>query len=131
MKKIKDYLPFISIGFSSFLLIIFLHYYGAFSSVESKLYNMRFKLRGPLIGWNSEFSKSKFTESFQDSNNNGVYDLGEIFFDYGMVPASFTVCDALCDPLIGIDIIYNLGMIIDFKERVLRINDMVIPFEEQ
>ena len=83
MKKIKDYLPFVLIGSSSFLLIIFLHYFGAFSSIESKLYDMRFKLRGPTIGWKSEFSKSKFPESFADSNNNGIYDIGEKFEDKG------------------------------------------------
>ena len=83
MKKIKDYFPFILIGFSSFLLILFLHYFGAFSSVESKLYDMRFELRGPIIGWDSKFSKSKFPESYIDSNNNEAYDIGEQFEDKG------------------------------------------------
>ena len=83
MKKIKNYTPFILIGLTSLLIIMFLHYFGAFSFVESKLYNLRFNLRGPLIGWDSNFSKSKFPEKFEDTNKNGLYDLGEKFEDIG------------------------------------------------
>ena len=44
---------------------------------------MRFKLRGPLIGWESLTTKSKKNESFIDINKNNKYDLGEEFEDIG------------------------------------------------
>jgi len=73
----------IFIGLSSFSLIFVLHFIGAFSSIESKLYDLRFKIRGPLIGWDSKFSKSKFSEEYIDSNINGKWDANEKFTDYG------------------------------------------------
>ena len=83
MKIFKNYFPLITIGILSFLLIFILHYFSAFSSIESKIYDMRFKIRGPLIGWDSKFSKSKFPESYEDLNNNGKWDSDEIFQDKG------------------------------------------------
>ena len=44
---------------------------------------MRFKLRGPLIGWESLNTKSKKNEPFIDANNNGIYDINEKFEDIG------------------------------------------------
>ena len=44
----KKYSPLIFIGSISIFLNLFLHYIGAFSLVETKLYDYRFKLRGPL-----------------------------------------------------------------------------------
>ena len=47
------------------------------------MYDFRFKVRGPLIGWDSNSSKSKYPEAYVDSNNNNIYDLGESFTDLG------------------------------------------------
>ena len=46
--RLNKYFPFIIIGFISLLLNLFLHSIGAFSLIETKLYDYRFKLRGPL-----------------------------------------------------------------------------------
>ena len=46
--NLKKYSPFIIIGLTSILLNLFLHWVGAFSLVETKLYDFRFKLRGPI-----------------------------------------------------------------------------------
>ena len=83
MKILKSILPMILIGILSFIIIFFLHSIGAFSVIESQLYDLRFKIRGPLIGWNSEFSKSRTTEKFIDFNNNNTWDIGEKFDDIG------------------------------------------------
>ena len=85
MKIFKNYFPLIAIGLSSFLLTFILHFFGAFSSIESKIYDMRFKIRGPLIGWDSKYSKSKIPEEFIDLNNNKIWDNGEEFKDIGIV----------------------------------------------
>ena len=47
------------------------------------MYDMRFKIRGPLIGWESLYPKSKKNESFKDKNENKTYDVGEDFEDLG------------------------------------------------
>ena len=52
----------------------------------------------------------------------------DIFFTCGVVSGSFTVTDSIIEPIIGIDVMSYLGMIIDFKKRVLLINELVIPF---
>ena len=64
-------------------MIFFLDFIGVFSNLESQVYDMRFKIRGPLIGWESLYSKSKKNESFKDKNENKIYDLGEDFEDLG------------------------------------------------
>ena len=83
MKIVENYLSLILISIVSFTITFSLHYFGAFSSIENKLYDYRFKLRGPLIGWDSNFSKSKYPEKYIDTNNNSIYDLGESFIDIG------------------------------------------------
>ena len=57
--KFKAYSIYFFIGTISFLLIFFLDFIGVFSNLESQVYDMRFKIRGPLIGWESLYSKSK------------------------------------------------------------------------
>ena len=81
--KFKAYSIYFFIGTISFLLIFFLDFIGVFSNLESQVYDMRFKIRGPLIGWESLYSKSKKNESFKDKNENKIYDLGEDFEDLG------------------------------------------------
>lgn len=81
--KFKSYSIFFFIGTISFSLIFLLNYIGVFSNLESQIYDMRFKLRGPLIGWESLMTKSKKNEPFIDTNKNNKYDLGEEFEDIG------------------------------------------------
>ena len=82
-KKLKNISPFFFIGLASFFIIFILHFFGAFSFIESKMYDLRFKIRGPLIGWDSKFSRSKFPEVYTDSNNNNKWDNNEEFSDVG------------------------------------------------
>ena len=52
MKNI-NYKIFI-IGFISVVFNLFLHNFGVYSILETKLYDLRFKIRGPLIEWDSD-----------------------------------------------------------------------------
>ena len=52
MKKI-DY-TIVIIGLVSIIMSLFLHYTDAYSLIETKLYDTRFKIRGPLLDWNSD-----------------------------------------------------------------------------
>ena len=52
MKKI-DY-TIVIIGLISIIISLFLHYMDTYSLVETKLYDARFKFRGPLIEWDSD-----------------------------------------------------------------------------
>ena len=54
MKKIKENLAIIIIGLIAILFNLFLHNLGAFSLIETKLYDARFKLRGPLLNFDSD-----------------------------------------------------------------------------
>ena len=47
MNNYKKFYPYIAIGLLSFILNIMLHSFGAYNFIESKLYDMKFKLRGP------------------------------------------------------------------------------------
>ena len=46
--KYKKYFPLLLIGLISILINLFLHWVGAFILVETKLYDYRFQLRGPI-----------------------------------------------------------------------------------
>ena len=52
MKKV-DY-TIVIIGLTSIIISLFLHYTDAYSLVETKLYDTRFKIKGPLIEWDSD-----------------------------------------------------------------------------
>ena len=104
IKSLKAIIPTIVIGIGSYLLVFSLHYFGAFNSLELKLYDFRMKLRGPISGIDSNSSLPSSEdfydiaepfidlnnnniwddqEGFIDSNNNNKYDNGEIFTDIG------------------------------------------------
>ena len=54
MEKIKkDYTIFI-IGFLAIVISLFFHNMGLYSLVETKLYDYRFQLRGPLLSFKSD-----------------------------------------------------------------------------
>jgi len=48
MNKIKKYYPYIYIGLFSLIINIALYTFGAFDIVESKFFDLKFKLRGPI-----------------------------------------------------------------------------------
>ena len=54
MKKIKENYAIILIGLISIILNLVLHDLGIFSLIETKLYDARFKLRGPLLNFDSD-----------------------------------------------------------------------------
>ena len=45
VKFLKSIFPTMVIGIGSFLLVFLVHYFGAFNSLELKLYDLRLKLR--------------------------------------------------------------------------------------
>ena len=71
VKFIKSIFPTVIIGFGSFLLVFLLHYFGAFNTLELKLYDLRLKLRGPLSGITSN-SALPNAESFIDKTERSV-----------------------------------------------------------
>ena len=72
MNRFKKYYPILMIGFISFIISFSLHALGSFSLLETRLYDLRFKLRGPiervnqngkkipkmLILWHSRYEKN-------------------------------------------------------------------------
>ena len=48
MNRFKKYYPILMIGFISFIISFSLHALGSFSLLETRLYDLRFKLRGPI-----------------------------------------------------------------------------------
>ena len=87
IKFIKSLIPTFAIGFGSFILVFLLHYLGAFVTLELKLYDFRFKLRGPLSGNDSNSALPQpegfidLFEPYDDVNNNGTWDDAEPFRD--------------------------------------------------
>ena len=54
----KSIIPTVIISLFSFILVVLLHYVGAFNSLELKLYDMRLKLRGPISGLDSKSAEA-------------------------------------------------------------------------
>ena len=48
MNKLNKYYPYLLIGIISFILNLFLHSFGVYNFIESKFYNFKFNLRGPI-----------------------------------------------------------------------------------
>ena len=48
MKKLNKYYPYILIGLISLSLNLFLNTIGAYSFIESKFFDLKFQLRGPI-----------------------------------------------------------------------------------
>ena len=67
MKNINKYYPYILVGFLSFFLNIFLFTSGAYSFIESKFFDLKFKLRGPLYE-NSEFERDVVIVEIDDES---------------------------------------------------------------
>ena len=67
--------------------MLLLHFLGAFDIMELKLYDLRFKIRGPISGMDSNSalpSPEEFvdlTEPFNDANGNGNWDKEESYSD--------------------------------------------------
>ena len=87
MKYIKSILPSIGIAIGSIVLVYLLHYFGAFNTLELKLYDFRLKLRGPISGIESNSALPQaegfldLTEPFTDTNQNGIWDDEELYTD--------------------------------------------------
>lgn len=65
----------------SILFIIFFHRLHVFDSLEAKIYDLGFRVRGPLSGWASREPIPKNAEPFTDLNDNGLWDESEGFTD--------------------------------------------------
>ena len=87
MKFIKSILPSVGIAIGSILFVYLLHYFGAFNTLELKLYDLRMKLRGPISGTESNSALPQaegfidLTEPFTDTNQSGIWDDEEIYTD--------------------------------------------------
>ena len=62
-KKIKEILPSLIIGLSSIIFIFSLHFLGVFNTLELKLIDFRFNLRGPIYHNNSHLESEESTLS--------------------------------------------------------------------
>ena len=87
LKFIQSIIPTVAIAIGSFILVLLLHFLGAFDIMELKLYDLRFKIRGPISGMDSNSalpSPEEFvdlTEPFNDANGNGNWDKEESYSD--------------------------------------------------
>lgn len=53
----------------------------------------------------------------------------EILFDFGYVPASFNIIRDIDIIILGMDFIQSFGLIIDFKNKVVKIGDNTLPMK--
>ncbi len=83
IKLNKKIIPYFVIVFLSFFITFILHGLGAFSLLETEMYDFRFQLRGPRTGWSSNSAMSIKAEPFTDNNKNGLWDKNEPFQDVG------------------------------------------------
>jgi len=87
VKLLKSIFPTVVIGIGSFLLVFLLHYFGAFNTLELKLYDLRLKIRGPISGTDAKSALPNaegfvdLSEPFIDSNKNDTWDDSELFTD--------------------------------------------------
>jgi len=64
-------------------------------------------------------------------NISGRIHYTEILFDFGIIPASLTVCDNdNLEPILGMDFIQSHGLVIDFKKRKVFIGDKSLEMFE-
>ena len=81
--KIKSILKGLGISAIASMITIALHSYNIFDTLEYKLYDFRFQLRGPTSGDLSLNPISKKAELYTDLNSNTKYDFGEPYIDIG------------------------------------------------
>ena len=67
MKNINKYYPYILVGILSFILNISLYTFGAYGFIESKFFDLKFKLRGPLYE-NIEFQRDVVIVEINDES---------------------------------------------------------------
>ncbi|MBV54711.1 MAG: hypothetical protein CMG27_02835, partial [Candidatus Marinimicrobia bacterium] len=81
IKILKKQVVGLGLTLISILIIIFFHRMHVFDSLEAKIYDLGFRVRGPLSGWASREPIPKKAEPFTDLNNNGVWEESEEFTD--------------------------------------------------
>ena len=87
IKYVKSIFPSFVIAIGSFILVFLLHYFGAFNTLELKLYDLRLKIRGPISGSDAKSSLPNaegyidLPEPFEDLNKNDIWDDQEEFID--------------------------------------------------
>ena len=81
IKILKKQVVGLGLTLISILIIIFFHRMNVFDSLEAKIYDLGFRVRGPLSGWASREPIPKKAELFTDLNENGLWDDGEEFTD--------------------------------------------------
>ena len=83
MNKIKNYYPYIYIGFVSLIINIFLYNVGAFDIVESKFFDLKFKLRGSINNYKQKENNVVLVEiddaAYNLINESYPFPRGKIF----------------------------------------------------
>ena len=83
MNKIKKYYPYIYIGFFSLIINIALFTFGAFDIVESKFFDLKFKLRGSIKDYESKENNVVLVEiddaAYSLINESYPFPRGKIF----------------------------------------------------
>ena len=83
LQKIKPILIGLGLSAIASIITIGLHSYNIFDTLEYKLYDFKFQLRGPTSGDLSLNPILKKAEEYTDLNSNNNYDFGEPYIDIG------------------------------------------------
>ena len=87
MNTILDFIKKQAVGLSitvgSVLIVIFFHRVHLFANLEAQIFDLAFRVRGPLSGLGAKKPIPKDSESFADLNDNGQWDFEEPFNDVG------------------------------------------------
>ena len=97
MNNYKKFYPYLAIGLLSLILNLMLHSFGAYNFIESKLYDMKFKLRGPLKSYYPETKENDVVivevndNSYSAINESYPYPRGNV---YGRIIENLTKANA-------------------------------------
>ena len=90
LKKWEDWVPSLVIGSVSTVLVFLMSYFNILDTLELRMIDFQYKLRGPLSGehsghhWPYKERFTDFQEPFTDTNDNGIcdYEADELIGDF-------------------------------------------------
>ena len=119
MKISKKFYPYIIIGFLSFIFNIVLYLGGSYNFIESKFYDMNFKIRGPLSSYYDSNQENKVViveiddSSYELINESYPYPRGTV---YGNIVKNLTKANA---KVIVFDLMFDSP---DHTSRIIKQN---------
>ena len=119
MKISKKFYPYIIIGFLSFIFNIVLYLGGSYNFIESKFYDMNFKIRGPLSSYYDSNQENKVViveiddSSYELINESYPYPRGTV---YGNIVKNLTKANA---KVIVFDLMFDSP---DHTSRIIKKN---------